>query len=67
MDTFLRFSQAQFYYRPASYKLESAPIPVVLVHFTAFENYNVSPSEPGLHRLLFHWPRVECHSLLLAP
>ena len=66
MDTFSRFSKAQFY-PLTGYKLKSAPIPAVLDHCTAFENYNVCPSEPCLHCLLFHWLRVECHSLLLAP
>jgi len=64
MDTF-RFSQAQPY-PLASYKAKSAPIPVVLVHYTAFESHNVSTSEPGLQCLLFHWLRVDGHSFLLA-
>jgi len=55
------------FYPLASYKLKGPLTFADLIDPTALENRNVTPSERGLHCLFFHWIRVVCHSILLAP
>jgi hypothetical protein len=53
--------------RRTGYKLKTAPIPIVLLDYTEFENHNAPPSKRALHCLLFHWLHFVCHPTLLAP
>ena len=41
--------------------------PILLLGYTTINDHNVQHSKRALHRLLFHWFRIECYSTLLAP